>query len=164
MSVNRSSENKLTQAFLWFLFFSHCFIQIRFAFILGSKYYLSKWMVFDFRCQKTFCKHNFCYDEKHTQWHWDTKLKVFHESISWFINAPKTVFHEMLWKKSFTVYPSFMKFHFSTFVRSAINHNNLEHYLIKFKFYCKNWSPQDFNNILESAFSNLSKSVKLARL
>ena len=146
MSVNRSSENKLTQAFLWFLFFSHCFIQIRFglfdffAFVLSSKYYLSKLMVLDFRCQKTFCKHNFCYDEKHTQWHWDTKLKVFHESISWFINAPKTVFHEMLWKKSFTVYPSFMKFHFSTFVRSAINHNNPEHYLIKFKFYCKNWS------------------------
>ena len=28
-------------------------------------------------------------------------MKVFH--VSW--NAPETVFHEMLWKKRFTVYP-----------------------------------------------------------
>ena len=30
-------------------------------------------------------------------------MKVFH--VSW--NVPETVFHEMLWKKSFTVYPCF---------------------------------------------------------
>ena len=34
----------------------------------------------------------------------DTKVKLFHESISW--NDPETVFHEMLWKKNFTAYPS----------------------------------------------------------
>ena len=50
---------------------------------------LSKLMLLDFRCQKIsfLCKHNFCIDEKHTQWHWDTKVKVFHESISWFIKC-----------------------------------------------------------------------------
>ena len=55
-----------------------------------------------------FCKHNVllmkCFvDGEHTQWNLDTKVKEFHESISW--NAPETVFHEMLWKKSFTLYP-----------------------------------------------------------
>ena len=95
MSVNRSSENKLTHAFLSFLFFSRGFIQIHFGlfdffvFVLSNKYYLSKLMLLDFRCQKIsfLCKHNFCIDEKHTQWHWDTKVKVFHESISWFIKC-----------------------------------------------------------------------------
>ena len=32
-------------------------------------------------------------------------MKVFH--ISW--NDPETVFHEMPWKKNFTVYPSLKK-------------------------------------------------------
>ena len=117
MSVNRSFENKLTHAFLSFLLFSHRLIQKGFGlfdyffFVLSNKYYLSKLMLLDFRCQKIsfLRKHNFCIDEKHTQWHWDTKVKVFHESISWFMNAPETVFHEMLWNKYFTVYPSVLK-------------------------------------------------------
>ena len=37
-----------------------------------------------------------------TRWMLDTEIKVFH--ISW--NDPETVFHEMTWKKNFTVYPS----------------------------------------------------------
>ena len=32
------------------------------------------------------------------------KAKVFHESISCFMKYPDTAFHEMLWKKYFTVY------------------------------------------------------------
>ena len=36
------------------------------------------------------------------RWILDTEVKVFH--ISW--NDPETVFHEMFWKKNFTVYPS----------------------------------------------------------
>ena len=96
MSVKRSSENKLTHAFLSFLFFSHCFIQIRFGlfdfsvFVLSSKYYLSKLMLLDFCFQKMSfpCKHNFCIEEKHTQWHWDTKAKAFHERISGFMKCP----------------------------------------------------------------------------
>ena len=65
-------------------------------------------MLLDFRCQKIsfLCKHNFCIDEKNAQWMLDTKVKVFHESISCFMKHPETVFHEMLWKKNFTVYPS----------------------------------------------------------
>ena len=35
-----------------------------------------------------FCKHNFFIDEKHTQWMLDTKVKVFHESISRFMKWP----------------------------------------------------------------------------
>ena len=96
MSANRSSENKLTHAFLPFLFFSHGFIQIRFGlfdffvFVLSSKCYLSKLMLLRFCCQKIsfLCKHNFCIDEKHTQWLWGTKGKVFHESISWVMKCP----------------------------------------------------------------------------
>ena len=34
------------------------------------------------------CKHNFFIDEKHTQWMLDTKVKVFHESISCFMKWP----------------------------------------------------------------------------
>ena len=69
------------------------FIQICFGFfvfVLSNKYYLSKLMLLDFRCQKIsfLCKHNFCIDEKHTQWHWGTKVKVFHESILWFMKCP----------------------------------------------------------------------------
>ena len=68
------------------------FIQICFGFfvfVLSNKYYLSKLMLLDFRCQKIsfLCKHSFCIDEKHTQWHCDTKVKVFHESISWFMKC-----------------------------------------------------------------------------
>ena len=114
MSVNRSFENKLTHAFLSFLLFSHRLIQKGFGlfdyffFVLSNKYYLSKLMLLDFRCQKIsfLRKHNFCIDEKHTQWHWDTKVKVFHESISWFMKCPWNCISWMLWKKNFTVYPS----------------------------------------------------------
>ena len=56
-----------------------------------------------------------------------------------------------------------MKFHFSTLVKSAINHNNAEHNLFKFKLFY-NWSVQTVNNILESASSNLSKTIKFAHL
>ena len=35
----------------------------------------------------------------------DAKVKVYY--VSW--NDPETVFHEMLWKKKFTVYPSLKK-------------------------------------------------------
>ena len=34
------------------------------------------------------CKHNFFIDKKHTQWMLDTKVKVFHESISCFMKWP----------------------------------------------------------------------------
>ena len=79
-----------------FLFFSRGFIQIHFGlfdffvFVLSKKYHLSKLMLLDSCCQKTsfLCKDNFCIDEKRTQWHWDTKVKAFHESISWFMKCP----------------------------------------------------------------------------
>ena len=61
-----------------------------FCFVLSNQYYLSKSIYEDFHCQKIsfLCKHNFCIDEKNAQWHWDTKVKVFHESISWFMKCP----------------------------------------------------------------------------
>ena len=99
-----------------FLFFSHGFIEIRFAlfvFVLSNKYYLSKLlMLLDFRCQKISfpCKHNFCIDEKHTQYDIETlKQKYFMKVLHGSWNTTETVFHEMLWKKRFTVYPSLNK-------------------------------------------------------
>ena len=88
----------------WYVFVDFDF----FVFVLSNKCYLSKLMLLDFHCQKIsfLCKHNFCIDEKHTQWHWDTKVKVFHESISWFMKCPWNCISWMLWKKNFTVYPS----------------------------------------------------------
>ena len=54
--------------------------------------------------------YNFFIAEKRLQWNLNTKIKyfmiVFH--ISW--NAHETVFHEMLWKKSFPVYPRLYTF------------------------------------------------------
>ena len=55
--------------------FNHGFIQIPFGlfnffvFVLSNKYYLSKSIYQDFRCQKIsfLCKHNFCIDEKNAQ-------------------------------------------------------------------------------------------------
>ena len=87
MSVNQRSQNKVAHAFLSFLCFIRGFIKIHFGlfdffvFVVSKKFYLSKLMLLDFRCQKIsfLCKHSFCIDEKHTQWHWDTKVKVFHE-------------------------------------------------------------------------------------
>ena len=66
------------------------------------------------------CKRNFFIDEKHTQWMFDTKIKyfmkVFH--VSW--NDPETVFHEMLWKKNFTVHPSLKNtFYYRTLLVAA---------------------------------------------
>ena len=48
-------------------------------------------------------KHNFLFmrNVRNEWWMLDTKVKVFQESISW--NDPETVFHEMLWKKNFSV-------------------------------------------------------------
>ena len=131
MSVNRSSENKLTHAFLSFLFFSHSLIQLHFGlfdffvFVLSNKYYLSKLMLLDFRCQKIsfLCKHNFCIDEKNAQWMLDTKVKVFHESISCFMkwpwnyiswNALKEKFHSVsfpLVRKIYLKYRLVLKFY-----------------------------------------------------
>ena len=95
MSVNQRSQNKVAHAFLSFLCFIRGFIKIHFGlfdffvFVVSKKFYLSKLMLLDFRCQKIsfLCKHSFCIDEKHTQWHCDTKVKVFHESISWFMKC-----------------------------------------------------------------------------
>ena len=92
-----------------FLFSSHAFIQIcfrSFAFVLSNKYHLSEFMLLGFHCQKIsfLCKQNLCIGEKHTQWHWDTKEKYFMKVFHGWWNAPKTVFHEMFWKKNFKVF------------------------------------------------------------
>ena len=69
----------------------------------SNKYHLLKLMILNFRSQRILflCKHNFCY------W-WGTYPKILNKSISWkyfmFHELPLK-FHEMLWKKSFTVYP-----------------------------------------------------------
>ena len=88
----------LTHALLSFVFFSHGFIQIHFGLFeffvcfcfTSSRYYLSKLMPLNFGCQKIsyLCKHNFFSDEKQTQWNLDSKVKVFHESISSFMKCP----------------------------------------------------------------------------
>ena len=75
----------LNTCFLSFLFLvmvwlRYVLVFLNFLFLfLSRKYYLSKLMLLDFRCQKIslLCKHNFFIDEKHTQWYWDTIL------ISW---------------------------------------------------------------------------------
>ena len=83
----------------FWVYFCSCF--------MSNKYYLSKLMLLKFRCQKIsfLCKHYFFIDEDQARCDLDTHLKyftkVFH--VSW--NAPETVFHEILWKKSYTVYP-----------------------------------------------------------
>ena len=68
--------------------------------------------------------YNFFIAEKRLQWNLNTKIKyfmkVFH--ISW--NAPETVFHEMLWKKSFLVYPC-LYFSFQEQLRSDTAAQNL---------------------------------------
>ena len=73
---------------------------------MSNKYYQNL-MLLSFRCQKIsfLCKHNFSIDENIRNEIYIPKqkyfMKVFH--VSW--NAPEPVFHEMLWKKYFTVYP-----------------------------------------------------------
>ena len=68
--------------------------------------------------------YNFFIAEKRLQWNLNTKIKyfmkVFH--VSW--NAPETVFHEMLWKKSFPVYPC-LNTSFQEQLRSDIAAQNL---------------------------------------
>ena len=135
MSVNRSFENKLTHAFLSFLFFSHRLIQIDFGlfdyffFVLSNKYYLSKLMLLDFRCQKIsfLRKHNFCIDEKHTQWHWDKSISWKHFMVHecpWNCisrNALKEIFHSV----SFRLEDVFWRQRWKTSLRC------LQHVLIK---------------------------------
>ena len=98
------------------LFCRSCFsvmVSLRYVLVFlflfwANKYYLSKLlMLLDFRSQKMSFPG---IDEKHTQYDIEILkqkyfMKVFHSS--W--NTPETVFHEMLWKKSFTVYTSLNK-------------------------------------------------------
>ena len=95
MSVNRSSEKMLSHALLSSLFFSHDFIQIRFALFeffcfcfMSNKYYLSKFNAkFSLSEDILLCKLNFRY------W-WQTyaiKFRYWSKSISW----KYFMFHEM---------------------------------------------------------------------
>ena len=75
----------------WFhpdTFWSFWFFLFGFYF-MSKKYYLSKLMLLIFHCQKIYslCKHDF-FNEEHTQWDLDTKVKVFHKSISCFMKCP----------------------------------------------------------------------------
>ena len=76
----------------WFFCFCFCF--------MSNKYHLSKLMPLNFRAQKT----PFFIDDKHTQGNLDNKVKIFHGSISWFMeclwnciswNALKEKFHSV---------------------------------------------------------------------
>ena len=91
LSVNRSSENRLTHdlrrsCFLGLVSFRHVLalrIFLKFCF-MSSKYHLSKLRLFSFRIHLFFV---------------NTMFLLMR-------NIPnETAFHEMLWKKSFTVYP-----------------------------------------------------------
>ena len=80
--VNRSFENMFTHALLTFLFLSHVFIRTFEIFLfcfMGEKKYSSKSMLLNFSVNTIFFT-----DEKHTEYNLDTKIKVFHESISCF--------------------------------------------------------------------------------
>ena len=70
------------------LVFNHGFIQNRSGFFcfcfMRHKYYL---MPLNFR-RYLFSVNNFFIDEKPTQWNFNTKVKVFHESISCFTKGP----------------------------------------------------------------------------
>ena len=57
---------------------------------MSNKYYLSKLILLNFRCQKIsfLCKHHFFIDEKQTQWNLDAKVRAFHKSISCFMKCP----------------------------------------------------------------------------
>ena len=119
----------LTHAPLLFLFLSHGFhsdtflsFWIFFAFVLWvirfglfEFFFSLLWvtniiylnlMLLNFHCQKIpfLCKHNFVIDEKYTQWNLNTKVKAFHESISFSMkclwnciswNALKEKFHSV---------------------------------------------------------------------
>ena len=66
---------------------------VSFRYVSGFMFlfWATKLMLLHFCCQKIsfLCKHNFLIDEKHTQWHWHTKAKVFHEIISWLMKCPR---------------------------------------------------------------------------
>ena len=85
----------LIHALLSFLLLIHGFILIRFGlfeFLLFLFYEqeISKLLLLNFCCQNIsfLCKHNFFIDEKHMQWNLDTKVKLFHESMSYFMKCP----------------------------------------------------------------------------
>ena len=69
-----------------------------------TKYFL---ILLNFTRYLLFANTFFFIDEKRTQWMLGTKVKVLY--VSW--NHPETVFHEMPWKKNFTVYPSLNNAH-----------------------------------------------------
>ena len=91
--VNRSSKIMLAHALLSLLVFNHVFIQIRFGifeifrfcFMIG-KYYIIIW---NFpRYVYSVNAISFFIDKKRTQQNLNTKVKVFHESISCFTKWP----------------------------------------------------------------------------
>ena len=94
--------------------FSYGSIQMRFVLLsfsyfcfISNKHYQNLWMLLNLGCQKTclLCKHNFLLLRTRNLMKFIyIKAKVFHESISCFMRYPETAFHEMLWKKYFTVY------------------------------------------------------------
>ena len=92
----------LAHVLLSLLVFEHGFIQIVLVF------WNFLYDIFSIKlCTISFlCKHNFLLVRNIHNECWILKLKyfmkVFH--VSW--NDPETTFHEMLWKKKFTVYPS----------------------------------------------------------
>ena len=82
----------LAHTLLLLLVFEHGFIQIRFGIFeffcfcfMSHKYFL---ILLNFTRYLSSCKHNFFIDEKRTQWNLNTKVKVFHESISCFMKWP----------------------------------------------------------------------------
>ena len=83
----------LLHTLLSFLFFSHGFIQIPFGLFdffyfcfLSNKYYLSKSMLLNPRCQKSSFLYKQTFLSMRSNWH--TKVKVFHESTSYFMKCP----------------------------------------------------------------------------
>ena len=79
----------LAHALLSLLFFEHGFIQIGFAIFeflcfcfMSNKYLL---ILLHLHFTSFLYKHNFFIDEKRTQQMLDTKVKVFHENISFFM-------------------------------------------------------------------------------
>ena len=105
--VNGSSKNMLAQALLPLLVFEHGFIRYVLNFFcfcfVSNKYFLIllNFTRYLFSANTIFLLmrniRNECWILKQKYFR-----KVFH--VSW--NDPETVFHEILWKKNFTVYPS----------------------------------------------------------
>ena len=101
-------------------------------------------MLLNFKDISFLCKHNLFIDGKHTQWNLDTNVKVFHESISYFMKCP----WKCLSKKSFTVYPCLktwlLSFLFDVFL-SAKDHSfmpkqQFTYSSVNCKIFCKNIS------------------------